>query len=255
MNVQVTEHELSTMKFGMGQPVPRTEDPTLLTGQGQYTDDLHVEGQMYGYVVRSPYAHGVIKGIDTAAAKMPGVIAVYTAEGLDAVGYGSVPCVVPFKNRDGSEMHKPQRPGLCRDKVRYVGDSVAFVVAETYAQAKDAAEAVELDVDMLPAVTDPAEAAKNSAPQIYDGVANNVCLDFHFGDKEATDKAFAAAAHTVKLTLDNNRVVVAAMEPGRRSRNTPRPSASPFTPEARAPSVCGTRLPMRCSRSRRIRSA
>jgi carbon-monoxide dehydrogenase large subunit len=212
MNVQVTEDELATMKFGIGQPVARGEDPVLLTGKGQYTDDINVDGQAYGYVVRSQVAHGTITGIDTSeAAGMPGVIAIYTAKDLE--GMGSIPCVVPFKNRDGSDMHKPGRPGLAVDKVRFVGDPVAFVVAETPMQAKDAAEAVMVDIDTLPAVTDPVEAAKDGAPQLYDGIANNVCLDFHFGDKDATDKAFAEAAHITKLTLLNNRVVVASMEP------------------------------------------
>ena len=212
MNVQVTEDELATMKFGIGQPVPRGEDPTLLTGKGQYTDDINVDGQLYGYVVRSSIAHGTLKGIDTSEAEgMPGVIAIYTAKDLE--GYGSIPCVVPFKNRDGSEMSKPGRPGLAVDKVRFVGDPIAFVVAETLAQARDAAEAVIPDIDTLPAVTNPTEAAKDGAPQLYEGIANNVCLDFHYGDAEAATKAFAEAAHVTKLDLINNRVVVASMEP------------------------------------------
>lgn len=156
--------------------------------------------------------HGILKGIDLDDARaMPGVLAIYTAR--DLTGMGSIPCVLPFKNRDGSEMHKPGRPGLAADKVRFVGDPVAFVVAETYAQARDAAEVVVVDIEELPAVTDPVAAAQDGAPRIYDGIANNVCLDFHFGDKDAADKAFAAAAHTTKLTLLNNRVVVASMEP------------------------------------------
>jgi carbon-monoxide dehydrogenase large subunit len=212
MNVVHSESELATMKFGVGQPVPRGEDPVLLTGQGEYTDDINLEGQLYGYVVRSQVPHGVIKGIELDEARaMPGVVAIYTAADLD--GFGSIPCVLPFKNRDGSDMHKPPRPGLAGDKVRFVGDPVAMVIAETQAQAKDAAELVVPEIEELPAVTDPVEAAQDGAPELYEGIANNVCLDFHFGDKEAADAAFAAAAHTTKLTLINNRVVVASMEP------------------------------------------
>ena len=214
MNVLQSDNDLATMKFGVGQPVPRGEDPTLLTGRGCYTDDIDVAGQAYAYVVRSQHAHGIIRGIDTrAAAEMPGVLAVYTAKDLDADGFGSIRCVVPFKNRDGSEMHKPERPGLARDKVRFVGDPVAFVVAETPARAKDAAEVVDADIDPLPAVTDAADAASEGAPRLYDSIPNNVCLDYHFGDAAAAEAAFAEAAHVTRLNLRNNRVVVAAMEP------------------------------------------
>jgi aerobic carbon-monoxide dehydrogenase large subunit len=162
MNVLHAENELATTKFGVGQPVPRGEDPMLLTGRGTYTDDIDVDGQVHGYVVRSQVPHGILKGIDLDDARaMPGVLAIYTAKGL--TGMGSIPCVLPFKNRDGSEMHKPGRPGLAADKVRFVGDPVAFVVAETYAQAKDAAEVVVVDIEELPAVTDPVAAAQDGA--------------------------------------------------------------------------------------------
>src|SRR6185503_14795635 len=144
------------------------------------------DGQAYAVIVRSRHAHGVIKTIDTdAARKMKGVLGVYTGADLAAAGYGTLKCIVPFKNRDGSEMKKPPRPALATDKVRFVGDPVAFVVAETLTQAKDAAEAVELDIDPLPAVTDPEQAASAGAPQLYDGVPGNVALDYHYGDAEA----------------------------------------------------------------------
>ena len=144
----------SLQKFGVGQPVRRTEDPKLVRGQGQYTDDLNLPGQAYAVMIRSPYAHGIIRGIDTAAAKeMPGVLGVYTGADLKAAGYGPLKCIVPLKNRDGTPMHKPVRLAFAVDKVRFVGDPVAFVVAETFGQAKDAAEAVELDIEPLPAVT------------------------------------------------------------------------------------------------------
>ena len=163
-------------------------------------------------MVRSRHAHGIIRKIDTAAArKMKGVLGVYT--GADLAGYGTLKCIVPFKNRDGSEMKKPPRPALATDKVRFVGDPVAFVVAETLNQAKDAAEAVEVDIEPLPAVVDPEAAVRADAPQLYDDVPDNVALDYHFGDTAAVKAAFARAAHVTKLKIVNSRVVVNAMEP------------------------------------------
>src|SRR5262249_9604910 len=148
-------------KFGIGQPVPRTEDPILVQGRGTYSDDVNLEGQAYAAIVRSRHAHGVIKGIDTSAAQaMPGVIAVYTGMDLEAAGYGTLKCALPLKNRDGSPMKKPPRPALATDKVRFVGDPVAFVVAETAIQAREAAEVVELDIEPLPAVTLASDAMK-----------------------------------------------------------------------------------------------
>ena len=142
---------------------------------------------------------------------MPGVLGVYTAK--DLAGYGTFKCIVPFKNRDGTEMKKPQRFALADGKVRFVGDPVAFVVAETALQARDAAEAVVLDIDPLPAVTLASEAAKPGAPQIYDEAPGNLALDYHYGDAEKVAAAFAAAAHVTTLSLRNTRLVVAAMEP------------------------------------------
>ncbi|HZQ75095.1 MAG TPA: xanthine dehydrogenase family protein molybdopterin-binding subunit [Burkholderiales bacterium] len=199
--------DTSLMRFGVGQPVPRTEDPTLLMGRGRYTDDVNEPEQAYAYVVRSPHAHGVIRNIDTEAAKaMPGVLAVYT--GQDLKGYGTHKCIVPLEG-----LKKPARRSLMTDKVRFVGDPVAFVVAETPMQAKDAAEAVELDIEPLPAVTLASEAAKPGAPLLYDDVPGNVAIDFHFGDREKVAAAFRDAFHTTTLKLRNTRVVVAAMEP------------------------------------------
>ncbi len=198
--------------YAVGEPVRRTEDPTLLRGQGRYTDDINEPGQAYAYIVRSQYAHGVLKGISTDAAKaMPGVLAIYTAKDLAA--YGPHKCALDFKQRDGSAMKKPVRKSLAGDKVRFVGDPVACVVAETYLQAKDAAEAVEVEIDALPAVTLPSDAAKPDAPQLYDDVPGNVCLDFLFGEPEKVAEAFATAAHIQTISLRNTRVVVAAMEP------------------------------------------
>jgi carbon-monoxide dehydrogenase large subunit len=198
--------------FAIGEPVRRTEDPTLLRGQGRYTDDINEPGQAYAYIVRSQYAHGVLKGISAEEAKrMPGVLAIYTAKDLAA--YGPHKCALDFKQRDGSPMKKPIRKSLAADKVRFVGDPIACVVAETYLQAKDAAEAVEVDIEALPAVTLPSEAAQPGAPRLYDDVPGNVCLDFLFGEPEKVAEAFAKAAHIQTISLRNTRVVVAAMEP------------------------------------------
>jgi carbon-monoxide dehydrogenase large subunit len=204
----------SLAKFAIGQPVPRSEDPKLVRGEGRFTDDVSVAGQAYMVVVRSRHAHGIINAIRTdAARKMKGVLGIYTSADLAAAGYGTLKCIVPFKNRDGSEMKKPPRPALATDKVRFVGDPVAFVVADTLMHAKDAAEAVELDVEPLPAVTDPEAAVQRGAPQLYDDVPGNIALDYHYGDADAVKAAFAAAAHVTRLKIVNSRVVVNAMEP------------------------------------------
>src|SRR3954471_9890891 len=196
----------------IGDSVPRTEDPALLSGKGRYTDDVNEPGQAYAYIVRSQHGHGVLKGIDAEAAKaMPGVLAVYTA--ADLAAYGPHKCALDFKMRDGSPMKRPVRKSLASGKVRYVGDPVACVVAKTAVQAKDAAEAVEVDIDPLPAVTLPSQAAKPGAPQLYDDVPGNVQLDFLWGEPDKVAEAFSRAAHVTKLSFRNTRVVVAAMEP------------------------------------------
>ena len=205
---------LALMKFGVGQPVPRKEDPTLLRGEGRYTDDINLPGQAYAVMVRSRIAHGVLKGIDaTAARAMPGVLAILTDTDLEAAGFGPLKCPMNIPQRDGSPMKTPPRPSLAKGKVRYVGEAVACVVAETSVQAKDAAEAVELDIEELPAVTSPPEALKPGAPQIHDEAPGNLALDFHYGNAEAVAKAFAEAAHVTRLEIDSNRIVVSPMEP------------------------------------------
>jgi carbon-monoxide dehydrogenase large subunit len=202
------------LKFGIGQPVPRAEDPTLLTGRGRYTDDQALPGQAYAVMVRSPFAHGVIRGIDTGAARaMPGVLGVWTGADLAAAGYGPMRCGMPLKNRDGSPLITTERHALAVDKVRFAGDPVAFVVAETRDAAKDAAEAVMLDIEDLPAVVWASDAAAPDAPRLYDTIPNNTVLDYQFGDAGAVAAAFAGAAHVTKLAIRNNRIVVAAMEP------------------------------------------
>jgi carbon-monoxide dehydrogenase large subunit len=201
-------------KYGIGQSVSRMEDPTLLTGKGRYTDDINLPGQAHGVMVRSQIAHGVINSIDLDGAReMPGVLAVYTIEDMDAAGYRNLQCGAVNTNRDGTPMHKPSRPTLARGRVRHVGDPIAFVVAETRVQARDAAEAIYVDITQLAAVTDPLAAVATDAEQIWPEAANNIALDFHFGDADAVAKAFTDAAHVTRLELVNNRVVVSAMEP------------------------------------------
>ena len=196
----------------IGQRVLRKEDGRLLRGQGRYTDDINLPRQAYAFIVRSTVAHGRIGAIRTDAAKaMPGVLGVFT--GADMKEYGTLQSALPFKSRDGSDMKRPRRPALPTDKVRFVGDPVACVVAETLVQAKDAAEAVEVDIEALPVVTTPAQAVADGAPAIFEDVPGNVCLDFHYGDSEKVNAAFAAATHTVKLKLINSRLVVNAIEP------------------------------------------
>jgi len=181
-------------------------------GAGYYADDVSRPGQVYAVIVRSVVAHGNIRGIDTAAAKaMPGVIAVYTA--ADLTDYGPLKSTLPLKNRDGSPIRYTPRPALSGDKVRYVGDAVACVIAETVAQAKDAAEAVVLDFEPLPAVLTPADAVKHGAPLLFDAVPNNIALDYHYGDTAKVAEAFAKAKHVTRLTTSNQRMVVNAMEP------------------------------------------
>jgi carbon-monoxide dehydrogenase large subunit len=201
-------------RFAIGQPVARSEDPVLLRGEGRYSDDVNLPGQAYAVMVRSHYAHGVIRRVDTAAARaMPGVLAIYTAADLEAGGIGPLPPRQVMNNRDGTPMLSPVRYALAADKVRHVGDAVAVVIAGSLAAAKDAAEAVVVDIDPLPAVTEPSLAAVPDAPQIYDDVPGNVGLDFHYGDSDAVAAAFARAAHVTGLELRANRIVVNAMEP------------------------------------------
>ena len=201
-------------RFGVGQAVRRTEDVRLLTGQGRYMDDINVAGQARAFFVRSPHAHAEIRRIDTAAAaRAPQVIGVLTAAEYRDAGYGPLPCEVPVTNKDGTARADPPRWPLALERVRYVGDSVAVVIAETIAAAKDAAELVEIDYDLLPAVADTAEALAGDAPQIWDEAPRNLCFDYEVGDKAATEAAFARAAQVTKIDIVNNRVIVNSMEP------------------------------------------
>ena len=199
-------------KFGIGQGVPRWEDPRLLRGGGRYSDDLNLPGQAYGHVVRSPHAHAAIRSIDTGdALEAPGVLRVYT--GGDVADYGSVPCLVPREKADGSPMFDPPNLPLRQDRARYVGDYVAFVVAETQAQARDAAELVAVDYDPLPAVTNTEDTLAAGAPAVWDEAPDNVCFVFEQGDAAAVDAAIANAHHVTTLEMDISRVAVVPMEP------------------------------------------
>jgi carbon-monoxide dehydrogenase large subunit len=196
----------------MGQAVRRKEDARFLTGTGQYTDDVSVARQTQGFFLRSPHAHAKIRGIDTAKAKSaPGVIAVFT--GADMTGVNGLPCGWLITGTDGKPMNEPPHPVLAQGKARYVGDPVALVVAETLAQAKDAAELINVDYDVLPAVVHPVEALAAGAPQIHDQAPGNRCYTWALGDKAAVDAAIATASHVTKLDIVNNRLVPNAIEP------------------------------------------
>ena len=200
-------------KFGVAQPVRRVEDPRLLLGHGRYTDDIAPATALFGFVLRSPYAAAKILSIDTEAARqVPGVQAVYTAADLEADQIGGLPCLIPLKNRDGSDRADPPHPVLAAGFVHHVGDPVAFIVASSVAAAQDAAEATLVDYDALPAVTDMQAAIEPGAPLVWPEAANNIVFDWHTGDKEKTDALFAGAAHVTKLTVVNNRVIVNSIE-------------------------------------------
>jgi len=198
----------------MGQPVRRSEDRRFITGAGRYTDDIALPRQAAGYVLRSPHAHAAIRAIDTAAAQAaPGVLAVFTGADLERDGIGKIPCVVPLKNRDGSRIKMVEHPLLAVGRARHVGDGIAFIVAETVAAAKDAAELIRVDYDVLPAIADTARAAEPGAPLVWDYIPNNLCFDWEIGDRKAAKAAFARAQHVVELSMVNNRLVVNSMEP------------------------------------------
>jgi aerobic carbon-monoxide dehydrogenase large subunit len=202
-------------EFAIGQGVSRFEDPRLIRGGGRYTDDIKLAGMTHGVVLRSPYAHAKIKSIDIKAAKAaPGVLAVLTAADVKAAGYGDLPVPGGLKRRDSSPMYKARYPILAEDRVRWVGDYVAFVVAETVAQAQDAAELIQVDYEELPAVTSTAEAPKPGAPRVWDDCPDNICFVELIGDdKAAVDAAFSRASHIVRHRFVINRVTAATMEP------------------------------------------
>jgi len=202
------------IKFGVGQPVTRLEDARLLKGKGHYQDDTNLPGQLHAVFLRSPHAHARIKAIDTAAAaSAPGVHAVYTGADYAADGLATPKAAMPRKKADGSPMFAPQRPALVVDRVRYVGDPVAMVIAETLAQAKDAAELVDVEYKTLPSVTSTADAALPDAPRVWDENPDNISHTYERGDKAKTEAAFARARHIVRRRYVISRVHAQYMEP------------------------------------------
>jgi carbon-monoxide dehydrogenase large subunit len=200
-------------QFGIAQSVRRVEDPRLLQGKGAYTDDFSRPGMASGIVLRSPHAAAKIRGIDTKAAKaLPGVLAIYTYADLKADKIGDVPCLVELDNLDGSKQFTPPRPALANGAVRHAGDPVAFIVAETGQAGRDAAEAIEVDYDILPSITDMAKVLEKGEPLVWDGAKSNIVFDWGQGQQEETDKLIKGAAHVTRLTVVNNRIVVASME-------------------------------------------
>jgi carbon-monoxide dehydrogenase large subunit len=201
-------------RFGIGQPVRRLEDSRLLTGLGQFVDDIQLPNQLHGYVLRSPHAHArLLRIVKTAAESMPGVHLVTTGAEVAAAGLGDIPCLGGLQHRNGAGLVAPPRPALPVDRVRHAGDAVAFVVADSLAAAQDAAEAVEVDYEPLPALVEPGTALDPAAPRIWDHVPNNLCLDWEAGDAPGVAAAFARATRRTRLTLVNNRVIVNPLEP------------------------------------------
>ena len=202
-------------KFALGQSVTRIEDAALVQGAGSYTDDVELAGAAHAYVLRSPHAHAKILGIDAAAARAaPGVLAILTAEDAAADSLGDIPCLVPVTNIDGTQRADTPRPVLARGRVRHVGDPVALLVAETLAQAKDAAELIAIEYEPLPAVVDTRGATQAGAPRVWDHIADNLCFDIGAGtDKAVVDAAISSAAHVTRIELVNNRVIANPIEP------------------------------------------
>ena len=199
---------------GIGASSKRREDVRFLTGKGRYTDDLNRPGHVHVYFLRSDVAHGVLKRVDTAAAAaMPGVLRVFTGEDFKEVG--GVPCGWQVTDRFGKPMAEPRHPVLAHGKVRHVGDPIAAVVAETLAEARDAAEAIEVEIEALPAVVDMRAALEPGAALVHDDAPGNLCFDWGFieDNRDAVDAAIRGAHHVTTLELVNQRLVANPMEP------------------------------------------
>ena len=199
---------------GIGASSKRREDVRFLTGVGNYTDDININGQAHVFFLRSDVAHGTLTSVDTsAAAGMPGVVQIFT--GADFEGVGSIPCGWQVTDKHGEVMQEPGHPVLAQGKVRHVGEPIAAVVADTLEQARDAAEAIVVNIAELPAVMDMKDAVKDGAPKVHDDLTSNLCYDWGFVEenKDAVNKAFEEAAHVTTLELVNNRLVANPMEP------------------------------------------
>src|ERR1700730_14780044 len=201
-------------KLGPGQLAPRREDPAPLIGDGKHTDDIDCDGQAYATVVRSDAAHGILRGIDANVARgMPGVLGIWTGADLKSAGYGPLRDLILVPNCDGAQVTTPIRYPLAIDKVRFVGDPVAVVVAASLTEARDAADVVRLDIEALPAVTDAREGTRLDAPRIFDDVPGNTYYNHYYGEFDRTVQAFDGAAHVTQLRFISRRVVASTMTP------------------------------------------
>ena len=201
-------------EFALGQPVPRFEDPRLLRGGGRYVDDMVLPRMVFGHVLRAPHAHARVRSIDASRARTaPGVLLVLTGAEWRESGWGDLPAAGGMKRPGGRASYRPRFPALVEDRVRWVGDYVAFVVAETKHQAMDAAELIEVEYEPLPAVVATAGAPAPGAPLVWDDCPDNICFVHEVGDKAAVEAAFARADRVVRRRLTVNRVTAAAMEP------------------------------------------
>ena len=214
MNAPAIQFDPDSARFGTSRSQKRVEDDRLLKGQGLYSDDRHTAGLVWMALVRSPYAHARIAGVDAAAARAaPGVRAVYTAADLSAGGLGHIPFPPLFKQASGEPMAAPLRTLLAGDTAYYAGHPVAAVVADTREQAQDAAELVEVDYEELACVVDPLKAIEPGAPQLFAGAPGNISAEARYGDAAAAAAAFANAAHVTKVELHNQRLAAMALEP------------------------------------------
>jgi carbon-monoxide dehydrogenase large subunit len=196
----------------IGASIRRKEDLRFLVGAGRYTDDISFPRQTFAHILRSPLMR--IRSMDVSAARaMPGVLAVFTGADIAAAGLGGLPCGWGVTDRHGKPMAEPAHPLLVQDIVRHVGDNVALVVAETRAQARDAAEAIQIDYEPLPCVTTPVEALAEGAPLVHASAPGNLCYDWEVGDAAAVDRAFARAHRVARVDLVNNRLIPNAIEP------------------------------------------
>src|SRR4029077_20367938 len=201
-------------QFGIGQPVRRVEDRRFIAGRGRYLDDINRPRQAYAFMLRSPHAHARIRAIETtAAASAPGVLAVYTGDDLASDGLGTIPCLSAVTTGDGSPSAMPPHPAIARDRVRHVGDTVAVVVAESLAAARDAAALIAVDHKPLSAAVDTGHALDSGQPLVWDEAPGNLCFDWEVGDGAAVGHAMTGARHRIVLELVHNRVIANSMEP------------------------------------------
>jgi carbon-monoxide dehydrogenase large subunit len=214
MRDQSNKRRRSVGRYSISQPVLQVEAPRLLKGQGRFTDDVFLDRQTHAVFLRSPHAHAAIRSIDASAAEaMPGVLAILTGDDYAKDGLGHVRGLSPAKRRDGSNMFRPPRPALARDKVRHLGQAVALVVAETVAQARAALESIVVDYDVLPASVSTARANDPATPPVWDECPDNEALYATRGDRAAADAAFAGAAHVVRDRFVVSRIAASTMEP------------------------------------------